>query len=76
MPKEFDECVRRVENDPDLKPRKGQSKRDAAYAICVAQYKKRHGKSPLGTAEQDINELIKTDPDFRLAYLLLEYQEE
>lgn len=75
MPKEFDACVRGLMKDPEFKPRKeNETKKDAAYAVCVAAYKKRHGgKSPFSEAENlSFQELLKVDPDLRLAYLLLE----
>jgi len=73
MPKEFDDCVRALVADPDFKPRKkGQTKKDAAYAVCTSQYKKRHGKSPFSNAELTFEELYEADPQFRLAVLFLE----
>lgn len=39
MPKKLDRCVRKVSKT--VKPRKkGQTKKNAAYAICVAAQKK------------------------------------
>lgn len=77
MPEEFEKCVRGLMNDPKFKPQnEGESKKDAAYAICVAQYKKRHGgKSPLEKSEYDkltFEELYKKDSRFRLAVIMLD----
>lgn len=52
MPAQFDKCVRDLMADPDFKPKKeGQSKKDAAYAVCTASYKKAHGKNPMASAQ-------------------------
>lgn len=39
MPKELDECVNALMNDPDFKPEKGKSKKESAFAICNAKLK-------------------------------------
>jgi hypothetical protein len=44
MPKEFDDCVASVSKEKDA---------DSAYAICIARYIKKHGKSPLKKEEID-----------------------
>lgn len=47
MPAAFERCVKHLINDPKFKPRKkGQSKKDAAYAVCTARFKKKHGTTP------------------------------
>lgn len=54
MPKEFDDCVNAL-------IKKGKSK-DSAYAICVANYKKKHGKSPFSKEQVEtllINKNLK-----------------
>lgn len=47
MPKEFDDCVSGV--------MAGGKSKDAAYAICVSQYTKKHGVSPF--KKEEIQEL-------------------
>lgn len=63
MPKEFDACV------ADLKKQKYSS--DSAYAICVAQYKKKHGKSPFSFKEE-IKEASMDERRKRLEIAVLE----
>ncbi|MFB6089351.1 MAG: HK97 family phage prohead protease [Candidatus Aenigmatarchaeota archaeon] len=42
MPEWVDRCVDKLMADPDFKPRKkDQTKRQAAWAVCTAQYKKK-----------------------------------
>jgi hypothetical protein len=76
MPAEFDKCVRALVADPNFKPEGKQSKRDAAYAVCVSQYKKRHeGKSPFAQSNinnMGLNDLVQLDEELRLALILLE----
>jgi hypothetical protein len=49
MPAIFDKCVRDLMADPKFTPKDpNQTKKDAAYAVCTAQYKKNHG----GTSPQ------------------------
>lgn len=76
MPAEFDRCVRNLMNDPDFKPReKGQSKKDAAYAVCTASYKKKYGKSPFSESQikdLTLEELMKRDPVLALAVRMLD----
>jgi oxalate decarboxylase/phosphoglucose isomerase-like protein (cupin superfamily) len=78
MPAEFDKCVRALVADPDFKPQnKKQNKRDAAYAVCVSQYKKRHeGKSPFADANMEnmsLSELMEKDHDLALTVLFLKH---
>ena len=49
MPAKFDRCVRDV-------MAKGKGK-DSAYAICVAMWKKKHGKSPFANEELDFSNI-------------------
>lgn len=49
MPAKFDRCVRDV-------MAKGRSK-DSAYAICVAMWKKKYGKSPFSSEELDFSNI-------------------
>lgn len=47
MPAVFDRCVKGLMADPKFKPKtKGQSKKDAAYAVCTSKFKKKYGKNP------------------------------
>ncbi len=65
MPAEFDRCVRALMDDPDFKPRDpNQTKKDAAYAVCTAQYKKRHGgKLPQDDAAYTDSAVMKKEKD-------------
>lgn len=49
MPAKFDRCVKQVMSQ-------GKSK-DSAYAICVAMWKKKYGKSPFASEELDFSSL-------------------
>lgn len=59
MPAEFDRCVRGLMADPKFTPRDPkQTKKDAAFAVCTAQFKQRHGgKLPSESA------VMKTEED-------------
>jgi hypothetical protein len=47
MPKVFDRCVQHLMDNPDFKPRtKGQTKKDAAYAVCSKVFIKKYGMTP------------------------------
>jgi len=47
MPAEVEKCVETLMDDPDFKPRDPkQTKEEAAWAVCVAAYKKKHGHAP------------------------------
>lgn len=78
MPEEFDRCVRALMGDPNFKSEnKEESKRDAAYAVCVASYKKRHGgKSPFTSSQlweqASLKDLVELDPYLKLTVVLLE----
>ena len=39
MPKALDECVEKLIADPDFKPKDGEDKKSAAYAVCTARMK-------------------------------------
>lgn len=55
MPAVFDRCVKHLMANPNFKPKKkGQSKRDAAYAVCTAQFKKKYGKTPQQAAKDGL----------------------
>ncbi len=40
MPKVLEDCVNALMADPKFKPREGEDKRSAAYAVCTAQLQK------------------------------------
>jgi len=67
MPKAFDDCVNSL-----LK--QGKSK-DSAYAICVSQYKDKHGKSPFGKKEDILESKLPSEfKKFALAKFLAEQE--
>ena len=39
MPKELEDCVQTLLDDPDFKPKDGEDKKAAAYAVCTARLK-------------------------------------
>ena len=39
LPKELDECVQTLLDDPDFEPKDGEDKKAAAYAVCTARLK-------------------------------------
>lgn len=46
MPAEYDKCVKGIMGNPDFKPQKGRTKKQAAHAICTKRFMKKHGVSP------------------------------
>ena len=59
MPAKFDRCVKHLIADPKFKPKKkGQSKKDAAYAVCTARFKKKHGMTPQKAKKKGMAKVI------------------
>lgn len=82
MPAEFDRCVRGMMADPEFKPKDPkQTKKSAAFAVCTAAFKERHGgKLPSESSNASIDDLTLNDlmniyPDLKLTVLLLEADE-
>lgn len=64
MPKSVEDCVEALMGDPKFKPRKkGQSKKNAAYAVCTAQHEesKKESKKSLGAEEPRVTHCICTE---------------
>lgn len=57
MPPKLERCVKQLLADPDFKPRKkGQSKRDAAYAVCTESLKKDRKSIPMRITKATIRD--------------------
>jgi len=52
MPKIVEECTKKILGNPDFKPKKGRTKKESAWAICTAMYKRGDLKS--STSEEEI----------------------
>jgi len=58
-PKEYDDCVKGVVGNPDFKPQKGRTKKEAAHAICTKRFMKKHGISPVAYDKKHATSTIK-----------------
>lgn len=50
--------------NPDFKPQKGRTKRQAAHAICTTKFMKKHGISPAAYDKKHATSTVRGFLDF------------
>ena len=58
--KEIEQCVTKLMDDADFKPKDGEDKRSAAYAVCTAQVKKSDKADQVSEALTQLNATLLT----------------
>ena len=56
MPEKLEQCVLRLMDDPDFKPKDGEDRKSAAYAVCTAQIKKSDVQKEKAKEKQEAQE--------------------
>ena len=64
MPKELEQCVQKLIDDPDFKPKDGEDKKSAAYAVCTAQMKENLNVQEEEKEMSENNQVIRTSLRF------------
>lgn len=64
MPEELEQCVQKLMDDPDFKPKDGEEKKSAAYAVCTAQMKENLNVQEEEKEMSENNQVIRTSLRF------------
>ena len=59
MPEKLEQCVIRLMDDPDFKPKDGEDRKSAAYAVCTAQIEKSNDVQKEEKEMLESNQVIK-----------------